>query len=235
MDSLRNKMVSRSSIKSTCHIQKRIEKVFNLFQYENKIIFQRFKIKKLYYSIEFQARGALHIHLLLWLEDIVTGEAFSSFWNLTEFNKLQEDLQHVSNKTNETEQTQGNMEHKEEKKTYYAAKVVSGSIDEGKCNQHKNVISEETDLQECQKCKTIRERVEFYNAHKCSFTCHKIKKIIFKKKDTTDQVGDVAIEIPKCRFNFPLFSIHQILFIEGRTKENNPQDEEVRKQETSFM
>ena len=130
------------------------------------------------------------------------------------------------------------MEDKKEKIASFAANVVFGSIDDAKCNQHRNVISEETDSQECQKCKTIKERVESYNAHNCSFTCHKKKKIIIIKEyeghgrlDKTDQVDAEAIQISKCRFNFPSFPLDQTVFIEGRTKENNPQDEYLRKQE----
>ena len=51
----RNKIITENAVQSTVHFQKRIEKLFNLFKYDD--IFEGFHVSDFYYRIEFQARG----------------------------------------------------------------------------------------------------------------------------------------------------------------------------------
>ena len=66
---------------------------------------------------------------------------------------------------------------------------------------------------ECQMCQTIKERVESYNRHLCSFTCHKKKKTMSIKPDEGHgrldgkKTGPLLSRIPKCRFNVPFFPL----------------------------
>ena len=76
-ESERNKIISRSAVQSTVHFQKRIEKLFNLFKYDD--IFDGYTATDFFYRIEFQARGAPHLHALLWLQDL-NGEIAPTFW-----------------------------------------------------------------------------------------------------------------------------------------------------------
>ena len=275
-NSERNHIVSRSAIQSTCHFQKRVEKLFNLLQYENEIIFEGFKVKDFYYRIEFQARGAPHLHSLLWLEDIETGKAPQSFWNVNDVkkSKLPQDLQDflteaytteetdltentAEEKTNENDQKESQIDRdnsesifvntktkeeelvdKRQEIATFASKVVFGSIDDAKCNQHRNIVSNENCFQKCPKCKTIRERVESYNTHGCTFTCHKKKRFVIihtdeghGRHDKTDKVSAEKMEIPKCRFDIPFFPLDETIFLEGRIRENIPEDEVLREKE----
>ena len=51
----RSKIITENAVQSTVHFQKRIEKLFNLFKYDD--IFEGFHVSDFYYRIEFQARG----------------------------------------------------------------------------------------------------------------------------------------------------------------------------------
>ena len=68
----KNKLIAENYVQATLHFQKRIEKIFSLMKYDN--FFNDSEDKKYYvssyfYRIEFQQRGAPHIHSLLWLKD----------------------------------------------------------------------------------------------------------------------------------------------------------------------
>ena len=54
-DGERNHIVSRSAIQSTCHFQKRVEKLFNFVKYTDEL-FGEYSASDYYYRIEFQAR-----------------------------------------------------------------------------------------------------------------------------------------------------------------------------------
>ena len=220
-------------------------------------------------------RGAPHLHSLLWLQDIETKKAPSSFWNVDDLKEsnLPQDIQDFLEEASETEEphlTENNeknkkmddqsinkrdidtnksisdtinekekeKEEKRKKIAHFASKVVFGSIDDARCNQHRKVVSNENFSQKCQECQTIRERVELYNTHGCTFTCHKKKQIIIIHKneghgrlDKIEQIGAEKMEIPKCRFDIPFFPVHKTIFLEGRNKENIIEDEELRKKE----
>jgi hypothetical protein len=93
-DGERSKIITENAVQSTVHFQKRIEKLFNLFKYDD--IFEGFHVSEFYYRIEFQARGAPHVHTLLWLSD-ETGIEAPSFWSSSDLNdsKLPEDLKEM--------------------------------------------------------------------------------------------------------------------------------------------
>ena len=53
-DAERNQIISRSAVQSTVHFQKRVEKIFNLFKYDDEI-FDGYVVSDYFYRIEFQA------------------------------------------------------------------------------------------------------------------------------------------------------------------------------------
>ena len=69
-DKEKNKLISENVVQSTVHFQKRIEKMFALMGYdffgEGK---EMYHASSYFFRVEFQARGAPHIHSLLWLKD----------------------------------------------------------------------------------------------------------------------------------------------------------------------
>ena len=125
-------------------------------------------------------RGAPHLHSLLWLQDIETKKAPSSFWNVDDLKEsnLPQDIQDFLEEASETEEphlTENNeknkkmddqsinkrdtdtnksisdtinekekeKEEKRKKIAHFASKVVFGSIDDARCNQHRKVVSNE--------------------------------------------------------------------------------------------
>ena len=62
----KNKLLSENAIISTLHFNKRVEKLFNYFK--DPIHFHPYIMQEYYLRVEFQARGAPHIHCLLWLK-----------------------------------------------------------------------------------------------------------------------------------------------------------------------
>ena len=119
-----------------------------------------------------------------------------------------------------------------------AKKLIFGSIDDAKCNDHRKMSLEE-EVTDCPDCKIIKERVLAYNQHSCTFTCHKKKKRFLIKEDEGHGRLDQKITGPKidgylkCRFNFPLFPLDETTFIQGISKEES--EEEVKSRRKNLM
>ena len=71
----RNKIITENAVQSTVHFQKRIEKLFILFKYDD--IFEGFHVSDFYYRIEFQARGNTN-NLFLKLTQILSNYTTSN-------------------------------------------------------------------------------------------------------------------------------------------------------------
>ena len=68
----KNKLISENYVQSTLHFQKRIEKLFTLMKYDNFFGYsgdETYHLDSYFYRIEFQQRGAPHVHSLLWLKN----------------------------------------------------------------------------------------------------------------------------------------------------------------------
>ena len=79
-DREKNKLISENVVQSTIHFQKRIEKMFslmrnNLFEEET----EAYHVSSYFFRVEFQQRGAPHIHSLLWLKNKQNEDA-PNFW-----------------------------------------------------------------------------------------------------------------------------------------------------------
>merc|ERR1711867_24392 len=77
---VKKRLVSENVVQSTLHFQKRISKLFSLMK--NDFFTGKedsYHVSTYFYRIEFQQRGAPHVHSLLWLKNQVWEEA-PSFW-----------------------------------------------------------------------------------------------------------------------------------------------------------
>ena len=236
-ESERNKIISRSAVQSTVHFQKRIEKLFNLLKYND--IFDGYTVPDFFYRIEFQARGAPHLHALLWLQDS-NGEAAPTFWSTSSIkdSKLPDDLkeclaEHLyENNQEEEDYTEHELEKKKKVISDLAKNLIFGSIDDAKCNKHMKLNSKDG-LPKCNDCQKIKERVLAYNQHRCTFTCHKKKKKIIIKEDEGHGKLDQRMTGPKidsyllCRFNFPLFPLDETIFVQGISKDDSDEDVKI--------
>ena len=105
-------------------------------------IFEGYTVQDFYYRIEFQARGAPHLHALLWLVDS-EGKAVPTFWGSEELkkSKLPEDLKDLlKEKPAEETNTKNFHEDQEARKleiSQIAKMLIFGSVDDAKCNYHR--------------------------------------------------------------------------------------------------
>ena len=92
-----------------------------------------YHVSSYFYRVEFQMRGAPHIHCLLWLED-GDGNPAPTFWN--EESKEKSDLKM---KIKDIEDI--------------ATMHISGSEDDMKCDEHQKVFQEKRDeIMNCLEC-----------------------------------------------------------------------------------
>ena len=241
-----NKLISENVVQSTLHFQKRIEKELNLMTH-NKFLSNEldFGVSSYYYRVEFQQRGAPHIHCLLWLEDS-EGNPAPTFWSTDDDEKNQED------KIKEIERI--------------ASKLVSVSEDSALCDDHDNELqslkddckkkeckhcfSSQFDFEECSKhkittvvgencpdCIHLKELVNKFQSHRHTFSCQKKNKLITIKETEGHGKNDNMIRGPKisnfvlCRYNFPQFPMNKTKFILGMPKDLSLEEKESRKKD----
>ena len=247
----RNKLISENVVQSTLHFQKRIEKELKLMTYEN--FFDDncpYSVSSYYYRVEFQQRGAPHIHCLLWLEDN-QGNGAPTFWNSEPDEK----------------NTTADIKEKIKKIEDIAMTLISASEDEVMCDEHHKVVqnmktekcekecrdcySEKWDFDkchvhkvinvsfnDCEKCEAYKILVRDFQTHNHTFTCKKKRKTITVKKHEGHGRFDGKAEGPKianyieCRFNFPQFPLNRTTFILGIPKDLN--EEEVCQRKTDL-
>jgi hypothetical protein len=232
----RNKLISENVVQSTLHFQRRIEKELKLMTYEN--FFDDncpYSVSSYYYRVEFQQRGAPHIHCLLWLEDN-QGNCAPTFWNC------------------ESDEKKADMKEKVMKIEDIAIMLISASEDEAMCDEHhrelhrirtelfekecRNCYSEKCDFDkcpvhkiinvsnsDCEKCAACKMLVKDFQTHNHTFTCKKKRKTITVKKHEGHGRLDGKSEGPKianyieCRFKFPQFPLNRTTFILGIPKD----------------
>jgi hypothetical protein len=236
-DGERSKIITENAVQSTVHFQKRIEKIFNLFKYDD--IFEGFHVSDFYYRIEFQARGAPHIHTLLWLRD-ETGKEAPSFWSTNDLtdSKIPDDLKqmlkekiNISTPGKDTRHPNEELDRRKEEISILARTLVFGSIDDAKCRVHRqtNICPEDS----CSDCQLIKERVEMFNTHGCTFSCKKKKRtLIIRENEGHGRLagkltGESILSI-FCRYNYPHNPIDETLFLLGLPKDL-PEEELARR------
>ena len=202
----KNKLIKENYVQSTLHFQKRIEKMFALMKYNNFFgdnSNQKYHVSSYFYRIEFQARGAPHVHSLLWLKDEEDKDA-PSFWNeeVIPQNEMNFDL----------------IERRKKIENFCDA-IISTSPDEMVCEFHERNSVDERSV--CKDCEYFREMVSKYQKHKHTSTCSKKKKNITIKSNEGHGIdfGPVSkIElqnIPICRFQYPRFPMDETRLILG--------------------
>ena len=157
----KNKLISENVVQSTLHFQKRIDKMFSLmkndfFGDEN----DPYHISSYFFRVEFQARGAPHIHSLIWLKNKENGDA-PNFWIDTD--AKEEDLE---------DQNQERMKKIEK----FADLLITTSPDDMCCEKHAKINNHERDLINCNVCTELIEKVKKYQQHHHTFTCAKKKE-----------------------------------------------------------
>ena len=242
----KNKLISENVVQSTLHFQKRIEKELNLMTH-NKFLSNEMDlcVSSYYYRVEFQQRGAPHIHCLLWLEDS-EGNPAPTFWSTDDEEKNQEEkikkIERIASKLvfatedsaicddhdNEFQSLKGDCEKKE------CNNCFSSQFDFEECPKHKitSVIGES-----CPDCINLKKMVNKFQSHNHTFSCQKKNKLITIKETEGHGKNDNIMRGPKisnfvlCRYDFPQFPLNKTKFILGMSKDLPLEEKETRKKD----
>ena len=141
--------------------------MFNYFK--GPPVFKPYLLRDYYLRVEFQARGAPHIHCLLWLDE----ETKDNETDSVKYTPLQTMFSSEPSKEEQLIMI-SNIEK-------YAENLISASISEAKCNNCKQneigsnstTVNPPSTKQKCEKCEIIKERAQTFNNHICGFSCHK--------------------------------------------------------------
>lgn len=159
-----------------------------------------------------QARGAPHLHCMLWLRG-VNDEKPPTMW--TEAEGDQVDIGGIAAQISS-----------------FAGAFIHGSIEDACCKNHDTFSST------CHTCQEVKTSVEQFQSHSCRFTCFKKKKFLRihpkeghgkwdGKRYTTELV------VPVCRFKFPKFVSDQSVFLHIFPSDYPP--DQLKKAKEDFM
>ena len=215
-DKEKNKLISENVVQSTLHFQKRIDKIFTLMKHDFfKGIPETYQVSSYFYRIEFQQRGAPHVHSLLWMKN-KHGKDAPSFWadpnEMSEENDSNESYVQLQQRKNEIED--------------FADFLISTSPDEISCKEHERG----QEKNDCEACISLWEKVKKYQNHSHTFTCAKKRKTITIKENEGhgrldgQKKGKELLNIPICRFQFPRFPLNQTKLVTGIARETSEDD-----------
>ena len=186
----RNKLLSDNVLQSTLHFSRRTDKIMSLLS--NQGIFshngQDFVADFFFYRVEFQARGAPHIHCLLWLKSDDTSPP--SLWNDNPESEISIEEQIAS----------------------FADSVMCGSSSDMNCDNHSEFN------EKCDDCLEGKLLVEKFQSHSHKATCRKKGKMLRilsnEGHGRFDNIisGD-ELTAPVCRLRHPKFPIDKTEFI----------------------
>ena len=255
----KSKFISENIVQSTVYFQRKIEKELNLMTMDKFFGDNcQFSASSYYYRVEFQQRGAPHIHCLVWLED-EKGEPAPTFWTA---DSHQDDKSYES----ETEEMINDRKRNEQmakikKIESIANQLICCSVNSAMCDIHQNenqqlendidkcdsCFSNGNDFEECQdhrkklmnddcdECCSLRKMAADFQTHNHTFTCNKKNKVISIKsteghgRNGEKIRGTKISEIALCRFNFPRFPLHKTKFILAMQKSLSAEEKNQRK------
>lgn len=194
--SWRNKLLHDNVVQSTIHFNKRVEKIIAYLN-KNPLLEHngvKYRVSSYFSRKEFQARGAPHAHILLWLTGD-NGEEPPSLFAASEDEGLSKEV--IGSQI-----------------ASFSDNLICGSATEATCENHDNYEPN------CDSCKTMKEDVVKYQSHRHKFSCHKKKRRITISQDEGHGRYDgtrksVALELKSCRFNFPKNPIDRNEFLLG--------------------
>ena len=199
----KNKLISDNVVQSTVHFQKRIDKMFSLFKYD---FFdgsnETYYASSYFYRIEFQQRGAPHVHSLLWLKN-KAGKDAPNIWS------------------EEKAEEESSIENRKKRVEEFTDSLMTTSSDDMRCEKHELQNDDVDVIQDCKECKDLKKKVEKYQSHHHTFTCQKkMKSLTIKSNEghgrlDGKQEGPVLSNITVCRFKFPKFPLDETQLILG--------------------
>ena len=125
----KKKLISENVVQSTLHFQRRFEKLFALMGYD---LFedgnQCYHVSSYFFRVEFQQRGAPHVHSLLWLKDKKGIEA-PNFWIDTKLTEVKDQEDQVKDNNIKKKQYEAKMNEIE----VFADHLITTSADDIRC------------------------------------------------------------------------------------------------------
>ena len=203
------------------HFQKRIDKIFSLMKNDFfKGSTNSYHVSSYFFRIEFQQRGAPHVHSLLWMKNKDKEDApnFCFIPKDSELDASTSEQNHLEDIDNIEDQIKNRMN--EDKK--FEDFLISTNADDIKCDVHENKIN---DFSTCEKNDELKAKIEKYQTHKHTFTCAKKRKTMTIKESEghgrlDGQVkGPALSNISVCIFTFPKFPLDETKLIAGIPKE----------------
>ena len=158
------------------------------FEHENV----EYRVVSFFYRVEFQARGAPHLHCMFWMEG-GNGEIPPSLHNEDKDGNI-------------------NFEENARKISSFGSSVICGSSNDINCKDHNQYDSS------CDGCKRLKEIVEHYQTHSHHATCLKKKKFTkitqFEGHGRLDdKKAAFELIVQTCRFNFPKNPSDETIFL----------------------
>ena len=210
--SARNKLLIENPVISTLHFSKRMDKIFRYFQTTDA--FKPYRMADYFFRIEFQARGAPHLHSLIYLEEErIDEESGEIEWK---------PVKSMYQETDNNEQRQEIIDSIERCAEHLICASLS-DIQCDDCNSSEDPGSmKNTD---CPNCKEIIERVQNFNCgHSCGFSCHKKKRQLTIKEDEghgylDKQMAEEEMVHLLCRYGFPKEVMEETTFIPAIPKD----------------
>ena len=218
----KNRIIAENVVQSTLHFQKRIEKIFSLVQGNFFDVDKEFYcVSSYFYRIEFQQRGAPHVHSLLWLKS-KDGNDAPNYWT-----------ENVEPQMENQYQAEIDRFSKIEKFTDF---LISTSPENISCVNH-DLDKKKQDS--CSNCKVLKEKVKKFQTHYHTHTCAKKKKTITIKscegfgRNDGIQSGPTLKNIPVCRFKFPKFPMDETKVVKGTSNDTDESEVHKRKEDLS--
>ena len=208
----RNKIMTENVVISTCFFEKRLKKILSYWKkhgFSRRNSAKQYFLLDFFYRIEFQARGAPHVHLFLWLID-QDGQPAPHLWDI--------ELNIPPGFTKE-----------EIVKTFHDDLISCSAFP--KCDDH--VDEDASEDGDCDECTALQNLVCKYQTHQCTFSCRKRKNIM--KVRGTEGLGkfeegpceDLLVQL--CRFRFPRYPMDDSIILYPMSAEEKKENSNSRK------
>ena len=196
----KNKLISENVVQSTIHFSKRTDKIMSILS--NLELFQHndimYKTSSYFFRVEFQARGAPHIHCMLWLKG-ENGEVPPTLYS--DEDSREENLKSIAS---------------------FGSSIISSSSQDVCCDVHSNFTDK------CDNCNKLKQDVEHYQTHSHKHSCLKRKMIRILENEGHGRLDgkrkDDELLVTACRYNFPKNPIDRTEMILGFSKDHDKKE-----------
>ena len=175
-----------------------------------------YHVTSFFFRVEFQMRGAPHVHSLLWMKNDKKEDA-PSFWTSEDMNteKIKETVRKIEE---------------------MADILTTVNPDDMHCHDH-NKNCESAKILKCTECQNLKAKASKFQTHNHTSTCHKKGKIITIRKNEGHGRLDGIIEgeelkgISVCRFRFPRFPMDRTRLVFGISQDMPEENLNTRKKD----